>query len=233
MSRKELNRELKFGGRIAKRSAGSGWGGRREGAGRKCGANPRVPHLRRETFARRHPCHVTLKVRPGLPSLRDVRLVRELEGSFARACDRGSFRLVHYSIQHDHVHMVVEAVGPEALGRGMKSLSARLARAVNRVFERSGAVLADRYHARALRTPREVRTVLAYVLLNHRKHARRPGRRARPDPASSGRWFDGWRERLAEAVDPAVASPHTWLLQKGWRRHGLLSLQAVPGGPSG
>ena len=83
---------------------------------------------------------MTLKVRPSLPSLRNVKLVRELEKSFGKAKERGSFRLVHYSIQHDHVHMVVEAVGPEALGRGMKSLAARLARAVNRVFARSGAV---------------------------------------------------------------------------------------------
>jgi len=79
----------------------------------------------------------------------------------------------------------------------MKSLGARLARAVNRVFRRSGPVLADRYHVRVLRTPREVRNALAYVLLNARRHAAQVGRMVsralRIDPASSGRWFDGWR----------------------------------------
>jgi hypothetical protein len=117
----------------------------------------------------------------------------------------------------------------------MKSLAARFSRAVNRVFRRSGAVLADRYHLRVLRTPLEVRRALSYVLLNSRKHARRPGPTGVCDPASSGRWFDGWRRkprlRLAHAAlgSPAVAAPHTWLLRVGWRRHGRLDPDAVPG----
>ncbi len=85
----------------------------------------------------------------------------------------------------------------------MKSVTARLARAVNRVFGRAGPVLADRYHARPLRTPREVRNALRSVLLNGRKHARR-ARGARIDPASSGRWFDGWRRGAAR---PQGAEP--------------------------
>ncbi len=116
--------------------------------------------------------HVTLKVRKDVPSLRVIRLVRELERSFEEACERGYFRVVHYSIQRDHAHLIVEAKGREALGRGMRSIGARFARAVNRVFERSGPVLEDRYHMRALRTPREVRAALRYVLLNARRHGR-------------------------------------------------------------
>jgi hypothetical protein len=57
-------------------------------------------------------------------------------------------------------HLIVEADDENALGRGMKAIGSRLARAVNRVFRRSGAVLVDRYHLRALRTPREVRNAL-------------------------------------------------------------------------
>jgi REP element-mobilizing transposase RayT len=164
-----------------------------------------------------------------------VRLVREIERTFARGCERGEFRLVHYSLQGDHAHLLVEAKDRQALGRGMKSLAARFSRAVNRVFRRSGVVLADRYHLRVLRTPREVRRALAYVLLNARKHAPRPGPTSVCDPASSARWFDGWRRkprlRLAHSPpgDPAVAEPHTWLLRVGWRRHGLLDPDAVPG----
>ena len=205
-----------------------GWGGRREGAGRKPGPNPRIPHLRREKFAGRHPVHVTLKVRKEVPSLRVIRLVRELERSFEEACERGYFRVVHYSIQRDHAHLIVEAKGREALGRGMMSIGARFARAVNRVFERSGPVLEDRYHMRALRTPREARAALRYVLLNARRHGR--VREEGIDPASSGRWFDGWRSRSRPLVGPrAVSPPHTWLLSRGWRRHGLLDPVEVPG----
>jgi REP element-mobilizing transposase RayT len=211
------------------------WGGRRAGAGRKCGPSPRNAHRVRAPLAARFPCHVTLKIRRGLPSLRSGNLVRELERSFARACDRGRFRLIHYSIQTDHLHLIVEAAGRQDLASGMKSIGSRLARAVNRVFSRTGPVLADRFHLHVLRTPREVRHALAYVLLNARRHLAKLGRRvpavARMDPASSGRWFDGWRTVGAASHErpPPVAAPHTWLLRVGWRRHGLLDLAELPG----
>jgi REP element-mobilizing transposase RayT len=192
--------------------------------------DPRVLHRSREGFSRPLPCHVTLKLREGVPSLRSVRLVRELERSFAKGRERKGFRLVHYSIQGDHAHFLVEASSREALGRGMKSLGSRLARAVNRVFGRRGRVLRDRYHLRVLRSPKEVRSALAYVLLNARKHAKRLGRELTIDPASSGRWFEGWRQRLPRnAGPPVVARARTWLLCKGWRRYGLIDALEVPG----
>src|SRR5499426_1381503 len=211
------------------------WGGRREGAGRKRGPSPRDPHRRRAALAARFPCHVTLKVRRDVPSLRSVRLVRELERSFAAACERGRFRAVHYSVQPDHVHLIVEAASSRDLATGMKSIGSRLARAANRIFGRCGRVLADRYHRHVLRTPREVRRAIAYVLMNARAHLAKRGRalpaRALVDPASSGRWFDGWRDTLGLGpTQPArVPKPRTWLLVRGWRRHGLLDPGEVPG----
>lgn len=206
-------------------------GGRRRGAGRKPGANPCIRHRSRNRFTALMPCHVTLKIRDGVPSLRTPRFVREMEHSFARSCERGAFRLVHYSLQSNHAHLIVEAENREALGRGMKGIGSRLAKAVNRVFKRSGAVLADRYHVHVLRTPHEVRNALAYVLLNARKHATRAGRTFSGafavDPASSGRWFEGWKRLVGEsnpAAPPAespVAVPRSWLLAIGWRREGL------------
>jgi REP element-mobilizing transposase RayT len=177
---------------------------------------------------------VTLKVKRGLPSLRTVKLVRELERSLSAACERGRFRVVHYSIQPDHIHLIVEAAGNHALACGMKSIAARVARAANRVFARRGPVLADRYHRHILRTPREVRNAIAYVLLNARRHLAKLGRRlpdtAVVDLASSGRWFEGWRQRLQPTPDtPSVASPRSWLLRLGWRRHGLIAPSEVPG----
>ncbi len=174
--------------------------------------------------------HVTLRVKANLPSLRDGSFVREWRRSLAEASERGDFRVNHYSLQGDHAHMIVEAHGKDALARGMKSIAARLARALNRVAGRSGSVLDGRYHHRSLRTPREVRRALAYVLLNARRHlakARGVTRTAtaRLDPASSARWFDGWRREVEVAEDSApreVARPRTWLLRVGWRRHGLV-----------
>jgi REP element-mobilizing transposase RayT len=178
---------------------------------------------------------VTLKVRAGLPSLRTVALVRELERSFACACERGDFRLVHYSIQADHVHALIEAGSLDALSRGMKAVGARLARAVNRLFRRRGPVLAARFHLRILHTPREVRNALAYVLLNARRHAAKAGRTlarcVRIDPASFGAWFEGWKDGGLRAFARAspVACARTWLLRLGWRRHGLIDPAEIPG----
>jgi hypothetical protein len=141
---------------------------------------------------------------------------------------------VHYSIQADHVHLVVEAASALDLACGMKSIAARFARAVNRIFHRAGRVLADRCHVHVLRTPREVRNAIAYVLLNARRHfMKRTGRAPagdRCDPASSGRWFDGWLGRMrSDEHAPAVAKPHSWLLSIGWRRRGLIDPAEVPG----
>lgn len=211
------------------------WGGRRPGAGRKPGLRPRVPHLRRASFAASTPCHVTLRARRDLPSLRNPRLVREIERSFRAACEGRRFQLVHYSIQRDHLHLLVEADGLAALARGMMSIGARVARAVNRALGRRGAVLADRYHHRLLRTPREVRNALAYVLSNFRKHAASflgPHRDVgtRIDPASSGRWFAGWTSAPDPPVERAPVAPaRTWLLRVGWWRHGRIDPGEVPG----
>jgi hypothetical protein len=181
--------------------------------------------------------HVTLRARAGTPSLRTYPFLREFRRSLVKGCERGSFRVVHYSIQTHHAHFVIEAAGKGALGSGMKSLAARFARAVNRAFGRGGPVLFGRYGLAVLRSPRQVRAALAYILLNSRKHWRE--RRGSPpavrlDEASSGRWFDGWR-RAPPRVRPIegpreVAPPRTWLLSVGWRRHGLVDPSEVPGG---
>ena len=172
---------------------------------------------------------MTVRVRRGLPSLRNRRLLREVHRSLRALKSRADFRVCHYSVQRDHVHWLVEARDADALGRGMKALGIRLAKAINRVFGRSGRVFADRYHLHILRTPREVRAALAYVLRNAQKHARKLGVRARQrlDPASSARWFDGWRDVAPDRLAPGlISAPSTWLLRRGWRRYGLIPLRS-------
>lgn len=152
-------------------------------------------------------------------------MVRALRRSFAAGCERGSFRLVHYSLQRNHLHAIVEAAGREALATGMKSLAARFARCVNGVFGRRGPVLDGRFHSVVLETPTQVKNAVRYVLLNARKH----GARLRGiDPASSGRWFDGWRGKPATrdsiGGERDVAAPRFWLLRVGWRKRGLIGV---------
>lgn len=203
------------------------WGGRRAGAGRKPGLRPVVLHRPRTQHKSRFPLHVTLRARADVGSLRRSHAYSALEGAIS-ASSRSAFRLVHFSVQGDHVHLVAEAHDKPTLSSGIRGLMIRAARALNRACGRTGPVWADRYHCRELRTPREVRHALSYVLLNARKHGRKVGAL---DPCSSARWFDGWREHDAVvdlALDPpAVVAPRTWLLGAGWRRHGLL--RASPG----
>ena len=206
-------------------------GGSRRGAGRPEGPRPRIRHRSRPAISATHPALVTLKVRPGLPSLRRRNLVRRFERSLLGVRDKPAFRVVQYSVQSNHVHLVIEADGPAELGRGMKALGTRFARLVNAAFGMTGAVLQDRYHLRVLRTPREVRNALAYVLCNVRKHRAQRGLATPPsiDPASSGRWFAGWADDAPRSHDPpVVARAKGWLLRVGWLRWGRIALIESP-----
>jgi len=217
----------------------TGRGGPRHGAGAKPRGRPGIVwHIRREPFRRLTVGHVTLRVREGVPSMRAPRFILDLQRSFGEACDRGDFRLVQYSVQRDHLHLIVEADDNEALGRGMKAIGSRVARAVKRIFGWTGPVMLGRYHLQRLGSPRQVRNALRYVLSNARRHAARRARELRLaweiDPASSGWAFDGWQARSGRKLEEArriagVASPRSWLLRTGWRRHGLFSPLEIPG----
>jgi REP element-mobilizing transposase RayT len=171
---------------------------------------------------------------PNLRSRRAFRVVREALGA-ARA---GEARVCQYSVQSNHLHLVVEASDKAALSRGMQGLSIRLAKRLNRLFRRRGRVFADRFHMRSLKTPLEVRRALAYVLNNYRHHADARGPLlplSFRDPCSSAAWFDGWdpewihpppdRRALQDELpqlEPGIVSARSFLLRRAWRRHGLL-----------
>jgi REP element-mobilizing transposase RayT len=190
--------------------------------------------------------HVVLrsKFRP----LRNQFTFPTVERALARATRaRLGFRVVHFSVQHDHLHLIVEASSKRALSRGMQGLAIRIARRLNQLVNRSGKVWADRFFARALTSPRSVRNALVYVLNNFRKHRARGA--ARIDPYSSAPYFDGFRELRGavprdvprtptlplaprglsppeSAPDTPVVRAKTWLARVGWRRAGLLSISA-------
>jgi hypothetical protein len=125
-------------------------------------------------------------------------------------------RLVHYSVQGNHLHLVVEAEDKRALSRGMQGLAVRVARAINRATGRKGKVFADHFFARELRTPAEVRRAIRYVLDNHLHHDSE--RRLQTDPCAS---------------DMPLAQPRTWLLSVGWlkSRAGTLPVAYWPALP--
>ena len=199
-------------------------GGRREGAGRKPrGARALVSHAARAALSGREPVLVTVKVRREIWNLRARRVVDVVLERIGLASDRHGMRIVHFSVQRDHVHLMVEACGRTALSRGVQGLSVRVARALDRMMKRRGKVFADRFHSRVLATPRQVRHAIAYVLCNGRKHGL-AAHRGWLDPCSSAHAFDGWAG--APTLDPVasasvpIAPPRTRLMRIGWRRGG-------------
>ena len=190
-----------------------------------------VSHRKREEVNGREPLHVTVRLIEELPSLRRMRVLAVLKGAFAAGCDRFGFKLVQWSVQSNHVHFLVEAEDNESLSRGMQALQVRMARALNKLWARKGRVFCGRYHARVLKTPREVRNALVYVLQNARRHGLRL--HSCLDAYASGFWFTGWKEGLpvvAGNPEPLpLAKARTWLLETGWwQRHGLIGREEAP-----
>jgi putative transposase len=221
-----------------------GWGGARRNAGRKpVGPRAGTPHRARPVHRGYEPVHVTLRARFG--SLRSQLLFPTVRYAVTLAGRRApnAFRVVHFSVQYDHVHCIVEAVNQRALGAGMRSLAIRVALYVNRLLSRKGRFWADRWHGRALSSPADVRNAVAYVLTNFRKHARRP---VAPgvDPCSSGAWcshfrgFDPARQSPPYASRPPplgaadlgvpVSPARTWLLTAGLERTKPIGLGEAP-----
>ena len=188
-----------------------GWGGKRRGAGRKRKdgkpAPAGVPHLRRPRLDGRTPVGITLKVRREVWSLRGSRCVRALRHALEHGHRRRGFRVVHFAILGNHLHLIVEADSRTSLSSGVQGLEVRMARALNRSMSRSGAVFADRFHSRLLRSPSEVARARRYVLENFAIHQRRLGLACEAgDPLTS------------ERMPSCAAAPLTWLLRIGWKR---------------
>lgn len=220
-----------------------GWGGWRRGAGRKKvrGRRVAVPHRARPLVRSRYPLHVSVRFRRELGSMRTDARAAVIRRAFVAGCNRDGFRIVDWSIQGDHLHLVVEARDNRSLARGMQGFCVRVARGLNAHLGRTGSLFAERYSARELKSPREARNCIAYVMNNARRHDARRGLEwpeGAVDPYSSWAWFDGWRDCSQALVEKARAGPeaerpvaqaHTWLLREGWRRHGLVAVDEIPG----
>jgi REP element-mobilizing transposase RayT len=217
------------------------WGGRRRGAGRPRKAPRPVAHAARPRVTRHTPVHVAMRLRRGLRrTLRSRRLYAMVRSALRAARERLGCRIVHYSVQGNHLHLLVEANGREALGRAMKGFAVRLARGLNRIAGRRGQVFGERYQMRVIRNPRQARNALVYVIQNAKKHALemldlgpRCLDRTWVDPFSSAPYFDGWHDACARWVpppdpDPPVAPCESHLLTTLWRRHGLVDTGEVP-----
>ena len=173
---------------------------RRGGRPRKPAAERGVPHVARPAHTRRHPVHVTVRVAFGMPSLRDGKVFPTVRRVLQRAAHQFPqvFRIVEYSVQSNHVHLVIEAADQRELSRGMQGFGIRLAKNLNRRLGRRGSVLSDRYHARTLRTPTQTLNALRYVRQNTHLHRWREGQRTSWSPDACSTALDVARSQLPE-----------------------------------
>ncbi len=224
-------------------------GGKRRGAGRKPnGARAGEGHDARPAFKPYHGLHVVLRVVPEVGSLRRRAMYKAVHAATITAALREWFRIVHISLQRNHVHLLVEAEDKTALARGMQGFTISAARHINTALgdgehRRRGKVFADRYHLTVIKSPTQARHAIGYVLGNWRHHGE--DREGLPstwlvDPFSSGISFPDWAELedqpwmwpIRETYDPLmVRRPASWLLREGWKIGGpAISARDVPGG---
>jgi len=230
------------------------WGGKREGAGRKrTSKRRRVPHETRPKLASRFPVHITTRIADEMPTLRNHKRCAVIRRALIAMVDESGFRVCEFSVQRNHLHLICEAKDASCLSRGMKHLKQRIARGLNGLVTRdgkarrrpadgkprTGSVFSGRYYVHILKTPREVRHALAYVIHNGRKHGVRlptlPNGVTTIDPYTSAWWFSGWKDASWKRGLPpphdgqtCVSAAKTWLLEKGWRRHGLIRVDEIP-----
>ncbi len=169
-----------------------------------------LPHTRRPAVDPRHPHHVTVRVRHGTWNLRSQRSFGRIAAALDAVRAREGFRITHFSVQGNHIHMLAEAADRRAMSNGLRALLIRVARGLNRMMGASGPRFADRYHERALTGPTQVHNALRYVVGNHAVHLARLGKEVPrdPDPFSS----------LARG--DLASKPASWLLRTGWQRAG-------------
>jgi len=190
-------------------------------------------HAKRPELSLQHPVHVMLRVLTSVPRLRQRDGYEAIRAALIYFVDGAAFRVVHISIQHNHLHLIVEAADKDALRRGMQSFAIRAARALNAAFEREGKVFAFRYKAKQIKTARYARDAIGYVLNNWRKHRADPRNESMPfDRFSSSESFTGWttgdRWKPPDVGLP-VSQPRTQLLSFDWQWFGLIDPFEVPG----
>ena len=214
------------------------WGGKRKGAGRpQVNERKSEPHRTRTPVNWNKPVHVALRVVKQVGRLRRLDRYAVVRKCLVLLLARTDFRVIHASIQSNHIHLIIEAADATALARGLQSFQISAARKLNAELGRKGTVFPDRYHASVITSPRAARNALAYVLNNWRRHKEDVMREVDGwlvDEFSSGVRFDGWKERfnliLPEDYEPLpVLRPESWLLRTGWKKHGAISIHERPG----
>jgi REP element-mobilizing transposase RayT len=140
-----------------------------KGAGRKAIHDKGIRHIEREVIKKDTVLHLTLKIEKNKANLKNKSILKALQQSIKKARLLG-LKVIQYTLEYDHVHLLVESSDKISLGKGMQSLGISFSKKINKIKKQNGKVFKTRYHFRKLSTPREIKNVLNYILGNGVKH---------------------------------------------------------------
>ena len=187
-------------------------------------------HRPRPEVVANHPVHVVLRVTREVGNLRTRHAYRAIRAAIGTCAARTDYRVVHASIQSNHVHLLVEADSKQALTLGMQGFAISAAKRLNRELRRRrGDVFPFRYHATPIKSPTQARNAIAYILNNWRRHRADTHAPWRIDPYSSAEQFPGWNHGYPPRKEPLpCVRPTSWLLTDGYKRAKAIRLDELP-----
>jgi REP element-mobilizing transposase RayT len=140
-------------------------------AGRPAIHDSGIRHTRRFRLKKPSSLHLTIKVKENKADIQNKRILKTLHYAIRRARLKG-LKIVHYTLEYNHVHLLVESVDNKILHKGMQAFGITIAKAINKIKRTKGAVYKNRYHLRVIDSPRQLKNVLHYIFSNGVKHKR-------------------------------------------------------------
>lgn len=140
-------------------------------AGRKAIHDRAIRHTERPKFKNARSLHLTIKVRENKADIKSIKLLKALHHAIKRA-RLMKLKIIHYTLEYNHVHLLVEADTHHALHRGMQAFGISFSKAINKTKRLKGTVYKHRYHFRQICSSRELKNVLHYIFHNGIKHGR-------------------------------------------------------------
>jgi len=140
-----------------------------KGAGRPARNDPGIRHTKRPHLKRPSSLHLTVKIKKNKAEIKNKSVLAILKRSILNARKQG-LRVIHYSLEYDHVHLLIEADNNLILGKGMQAFGVTFSKAINRLKKLAGEVYKHRYHFRRISSCSELKNVMNYIFNNGLRH---------------------------------------------------------------
>ncbi|MGZ3787001.1 MAG: transposase [Bacteriovorax sp.] len=128
-----------------------------------------IRHTSRPFLKKPSSLHLTVKIKKNKAEMKNKSVFSLLKRAILNARRQG-LKVIHYSLEYDHVHLLIEAENNHILGKGMQAFGGTFSKAINRMRKLKGGVYKHRYHFRKISSARELKNVMNYIFTNGLKH---------------------------------------------------------------